>query len=104
MLLHLCENFDRERIHCGSLHLVSKSDLTPEEQETMQKSNDPSVIMTATGTSHATGEATIHVCDLDMFVQGHFVTESPAALSLGYCAKKTVTRMNGIQVSHENRL
>ena len=31
----------------ASLHMISQSELTPEEQETIQKSKDPSVIMTA---------------------------------------------------------
>ena len=47
----------------ASLHMKSESDLTPEEQETIQKSKDPSVIMTANGT---TEEATVNVCDKDM--------------------------------------
>ena len=44
--------------------------MTPEEQETIRKSKDPSVIMTANGTTRATEEeATVYVFDLDMFVQ-----------------------------------
>ena len=35
----------------ASLHMMSKSDLTPEEQETIRKSKDPSVTMTANGTT-----------------------------------------------------
>ena len=38
----------------ASLHMMSKSDLTPGEQETAQKSKGPSVIMIANGTTHAT--------------------------------------------------
>ena len=51
------------------MHMMSKSDLTPAEQETIRTSKDPSVIMTATGTTHTTEEATVYVCDLDMFAQ-----------------------------------
>ena len=36
------------------LHMVSKRDLTPEEQETNQKSKDPSVVKAANGTTHTT--------------------------------------------------
>ena len=61
--------------------MMSKSGSTPEEQETIKK--DPSVIMTAIGTTHTTEEATVYVCDLDMFVQVQFLRESPAILSLG---------------------
>ena len=63
--------------------MMSKSDLTPEEQETVQQSKDPSVIMTANGTTHTTEKATVCVCDLGMFVQVQLLKESPAVLSLG---------------------
>ena len=66
----------------ASLHMTSKSYLTPEEQETIQKSKDPSVIVTANGTTHTTGEGTVNVCDLYMFVQVQLMIESPAVLSL----------------------
>ena len=39
--------------------------------------------MTANGISHTTDEATTYVCDLRMFVQGQFLKESPAVLSVG---------------------
>ena len=44
-------------------------ELTPEEQEAIQKSKYQSVRLTANGTTHATVEATKYVIDLDMFVQ-----------------------------------
>ena len=66
----------------ASVHMMSQSDLTAEEQETIQKSKDPSVIMTAKGTAHTTEEATVYVGDLDMFVQVPLFKESPAVLSL----------------------
>ena len=47
--------------------------MTPEEQETIQKSNDPSVVMTVNGTTHTAEEAQLCVCGLDMCVQGRFV-------------------------------
>ena len=43
----------------ASLHVMSKNDLTPEEQETIQKSKDPSVILSAYGTTHTTEEETV---------------------------------------------
>ena len=66
----------------ASLHMMRKSALTPEEQDTIQKSKDPSVMMTASGTTHIMEEATVHVFDLDMFVQAPFLKESPTVLSL----------------------
>ena len=49
--------------------MMIKSDLTPEEHRLIQKSKDPSVIMTANGTAHTTEEATEYVYNLDMIVQ-----------------------------------
>ena len=57
--------------------------LTPEDQETIQKSKDPSVVMTANGTAHTTKEATVNDCDLDLFGPVQFLIESRAVLSLG---------------------
>ena len=63
--------------------MMIKSDLTPEEQRLIQKSKDPSVIMTANGTAHTTEEATEYVCDLEMIVQVQLLRESPAILPQG---------------------
>ena len=52
-----------------------KSDLTPEQQETIQKSKGPSGILIARGTIHATEEATVYVCDLDLYVQVQWLKE-----------------------------
>ena len=64
-------------------------ELTPEAQETIRKSKDPSVMKTANGSIHTTEEATVYVYCLDMFVQVQLLKESPAALSLGkVCEEK----------------
>ena len=42
----------------ASFHMTSKSDLTSTKQETVRISKDPSVIMTANGTTNTTEEAT----------------------------------------------
>ena len=60
---------------------MSESDLTPEEQETTQKSKGPSVIMTAHGTAHTTEEATVYVYDLDTFVQVKLLKNTRGALA-----------------------
>ena len=57
----------------ASLHMMSQSDLSPEEQETIQQSKDPSDIMTTIGTTHTAEEATVYVCDLDKFVQSSII-------------------------------
>ena len=71
----------RKRETGASLQMMSKRDLTPEEQETIQKSKDSSVIMTSNDTTHTIEKGT--VCALNMFVQVQFFKESPAVLSLG---------------------
>ena len=38
--------------------------------------------MTAYGTTQTTEEATVHACDLDMFIEIQRLEESPAVLSL----------------------
>ena len=53
----------------ASHHMMSGSYLTPEEQETIQKSKDPTVIMTARGTSQTTEQATVYVCVPSLKVQ-----------------------------------
>ena len=51
-------------------------------EETIRKSKDPPVIVTASGATHTTEEATVFVCDLDMFVEVQLLKESHAVLSL----------------------
>ena len=85
MFLHLLWLLPYERefiVHSGaSLHLTNKSDVIPKEQGTIQKSKDPSVIMTENGTAHTTEEATVCICVVDMFVQVQFLKESLEELS-----------------------
>ena len=97
---------ERERIQwtreLPSFHMMSYSDSTPKEQETIQNSKDPSVIVTANGTIHTTEEATVYVCDLDMLVQVFFFWKNHLRYSRWVtCAKITDIRRNGIQVSHQ---
>ena len=67
----------------ASVHMMSKKEFTLAAQETIRKSTDTSVIMTAHGTNHPTEAATVHVCHLEMFVQFPLFQESLAVLSLG---------------------
>ena len=47
------------------LHMISKDDRTPEEQETIPKSKDPLIIMAANGMTHTTEEATyLRLCEI----------------------------------------
>ena len=78
----------------ASPHMMSKSDLTPDEKQTIRKSNIHELCLLLVG-RHATEEATIYVNDLDMFLQVPLLKESPAV----FCVTETVVRMNGIQVT-----
>ena len=49
----------------ASLHMMSINDLAPEEQETNRKPKQPSVIMTASGTTQTTEEATTKTSIID---------------------------------------
>ena len=78
------------RIHCGhwtgaSLHMMSNIDLTPEEQETIRKSKDPSVVMTV-----------IWAC-LSKF---NYWKNHPQYFWWINCYRKTTICMNDIRVSH----
>ena len=85
----------------ASLRMMSKSDLTPQEQETNHRSKDPSIIKTANTLTHTTEEATENVSDLDMFVKVQWLKESPAVLFVGQLVlRQTAIRTNDIQVTH----
>ena len=61
---------EREHMWTQELpYMMSKSDSTPEHQETIQKSMDPSIITIAIGSTHTTEEATEDVCDLELCFQ-----------------------------------
>ena len=97
------ENFeDREFIDDlrASLHMMSKSDLTPEEKETIRKSKGPSVTVTANGTTHTREEATVSVCALDMSVKVQLLKESPAVLSLGKLCEENSYSYEWLRCSH----
>ena len=52
----------------ASMHVMSKSDLTREEEDTTRKSQEFCMIISANGSVATTEEATVYVRDLDMFV------------------------------------
>ena len=56
----------------ASLYMMSKVDLTSDKQETIQKSKDPSVIMSVNGNTHTTEEATAYVCDSDVLLKFNY--------------------------------
>ena len=52
----------------ASMHMMSKEDLTREEEVTARYSKQPTTVTTANRSMHTIEQATIDVKDLDMFV------------------------------------
>ena len=76
------------------------SGLTPEEQEHIRKSKDPSVVMAASGTAHTTEEATVYVYDLDMFSKFNCWRITRRIFAWNNVRRKRWWDVNGVQVSH----
>ena len=67
----------------ASMHMVSKKDLNKAELETVRKSTNPTLVMTACGEVLAEEEATVYVRELDLLVMVTLLENTPAVLSLG---------------------
>ena len=70
-----------------SMHMMSMSNLTHEEQERFRKSKEFCTITTANGSITTTEEATVYVRDLGMFITVQLSDGSPAVLSLCKCCE-----------------
>ena len=67
----------------ASVHTVSKKELNSAELETMRTSRSPATVMTANGEVQTREEATVYVKQLDLFVKGMLLEETPVVPSLG---------------------
>ena len=67
----------------ASMHMISKKDLNSAETETSTKSCSPTIVITATGEVQTHEEATVYVKELDIFLTGKVLDNTPAVLSLG---------------------
>ena len=67
----------------ANMHMVSKKDFDKAELETVRVSKNPTVVMTANGEVLAREEATVHVCELGLFVTVVLLENTEAVLSLG---------------------
>ena len=54
----------------ASVQMMSKTDLTPEEVETIRVSRLPTTVITANESIDTTEEAKVYVKDLDLFTYG----------------------------------
>ena len=74
------------------MHMLSKKDLSSVELDTIKRSRNPIIVVTATGEVQINEEAQVYVHDLHIFVTVELLVDTPAVLSLG---KLTFTLMSG---------
>ena len=67
----------------GSMHMLSKKDLSSDEMDTLRRSRNPTTVVTANGEEQTNEEAQVYLHDLDLFVTVQPLDETPAVLSLG---------------------
>ena len=65
------------------MHMMSKTDLSPEELETVNVPRLPSTVITANGSIDTNEEATVYVKDLEILVTVQLFKDTPAVQSLG---------------------
>ena len=70
----------------ASLHMMCKNEIT--SGDTVRRSKDPTVIMTANGKAECTEGVTVYVTDLD-------VHNDAVGSWWGFCVKKWATPTNG---------
>ena len=67
----------------ASMHMMSKKDSSSNELDTLRRSRNSTVVLSANGKGHAHEEAQVFVHDLNQFVTVQLLDETPAVLSLG---------------------
>ena len=65
------------------MHMMSKNKLSSVEMDTVRRSRNPAVVLTANGEVQTNEEAQVSVHDLHLFVTVQLLEETPAVLSLG---------------------
>ena len=63
--------------------MLSEKDLSSDELETLRRSRNPTVVVTANGGVQTNEEAEGNVHDLGLFVTVQLLEDTPAVLSLG---------------------
>ena len=67
----------------ASMHVMSMTDVSPEELETVKVCRLPTTVMTATGSIDTTEEGIVCGKDLDMLVTVQLLEDTPEVLNLG---------------------
>ena len=72
----------------ASMHIVSKKGSSSDELDTLRRSRNPTVLLTATREVHTNEEAQVLVHDLNLFVTEQVLEETPADVPLSGSAVK----------------
>ena len=64
----------------ASMHMLSRTDLSSAELETLQRSRNPTTVITANGEVQTNEEATVYIHDLELFVTVQIHDETLAVL------------------------
>ena len=65
------------------MRMLSKRDLSSEKRETLRRSRNPTVVVTANGEVQRNEVTQVYVHNLDIFVTAQIPDDTPAVLSLG---------------------
>ena len=82
------------------MHMISKKDLSKAEMDSLTKSCNPTIVITANGEVQTHEEAIVYVKELDIFLTMQVLENTPAVLSLGSFSMKTGTPTNGSMVKN----
>ena len=72
----------------ASLHMMSKSELTSGEKDTITRSKELIVITTAIGEAVSTEDATVYVNDLDVFVTMMLLEDFTGSATSGFIMQR----------------
>ena len=67
----------------ATMHMLSKTNLSSGELDTLRRSRNPRTVVTANGEVQTNEEAQVYVCDLDLFITEQLLENTQAVLSLG---------------------
>ena len=77
------------------MHMMSKKNLSSDELDTLRRSRNSTVVLTANREVHTNEGAQVYVHDLNLFVTVQLLEETLAVQSLGNIAKTTDIPMSG---------
>ena len=65
----------------ASKYMMSKNDLNSDELDTLRRSRNPTVVLTANGKVHTREESQVFVHDLNLFVTENFAKTTDTSMS-----------------------